>query len=83
MRNPLLIAAAAALLAFVISGCAERSQTVAYVHGKYQGKTDSQPWNSQPPSYVRGGWVRGDEASWVQHMRTRNQNQDEYELMDR
>lgn len=83
MRNPLLIAAAAAVLAFAISGCGERPQTVAYAHGKYQGKADGRPWNSEPPSYVRGGWVRGDQASWIRHMRTRGENQDEYQLMRR
>ena len=36
MQKPLLIASAVAALPFVISGCAERPQTVAYVHGKYQ-----------------------------------------------
>ena len=83
MKSPFLIAAAVLLIGGAVSGCGEQPQTVAYAHGKYDGKADGQPWNSQPPSYVRGGWVRGDEASWVQHMRTRNQNQDEDELMDR
>lgn len=71
------------LLLAALAGCAERPQVAHYKDGRYDGKADGQPWNSQPPSYVRGEWVRGDQASWVRHMRTRGENQDENELMDR
>ena len=68
------------LLASLVSGCGERSQVVVYESGKYQGKTDTKPWENSPGAalYTTSKWTGGDQASWETALRTRNQSQNEY-----
>ena len=68
------------LLASLVSGCGERSQVVVYESGKYQGKTDTKPWENSPGAalYTTSKWTSGDQASWETPLRTRNQSQNEY-----
>ena len=75
-----LVAVVVVLLAGLASGCGERSQVVVYTSGKYQGKTDTKPWENSPGAalYTTSKWTTGDKGSWETALRTRNQNQNEY-----
>jgi hypothetical protein len=80
MKAPKLVAAAAGLLlALGLGGC-EREQVIVYKQGKYQGKPDAQPWQSDPSQslYTSSKWTQGDKTSWEAALRTRNQSQNEY-----
>lgn len=77
MSRFLAFAVAAVLGVMTVAGCGEREQTAAYKDGKYRGKPDGRPWDSQPPAYVAGGWAKGDEYSWEKQMRARNDSQNE------
>jgi hypothetical protein len=48
--------------------------------GKYQGKADTQPWDSAPPAMapVNGSWTKGDRVSWENQIKTRTNGQNEY-----
>jgi len=76
----LFIAGAALALAVGLSACGEREQVIVYKQGKYQGKPDGQPWQSDPSSslYTSSKWTQGDKTSWEAAIRTRNQSQNEY-----
>ena len=76
----LLVAGVVVLCASLVAGCGERSQVVVYKSGKYQGKTDSNPWDSVPGAslYTTSKWTGGDKGSWETALRTRNQSQNEY-----
>jgi len=75
-----LVAGVVVLLASLASGCGERSQVVVYKSGKYQGKTDTKPWENEPGAapYTTSKWTGGDQTSWETALRTRNQSQNEY-----
>ena len=75
-----LVAGVVVLLASLVSGCGERSQVVVYKSGRYQGKTDTKPWENEPGAapYATSKWTPGDKGSWETALRTRNQNQNEY-----
>ena len=78
MKTTLIVAAALAV--GLVSGCGERSQVVVYKSGKYQGKTDTKPWENSPGAapYTTSRWTSGDQVSWETALRTRSQNQNEY-----
>jgi hypothetical protein len=81
MRTPgKVLGGVVVLLASLFSGCGERSQVVAYKSGKYQGKTDSKPWENEPGAapYTTSKWTTGDKGSWETALRTRTQRQNEY-----
>ncbi|MEY4730738.1 MAG: hypothetical protein RL020_1896 [Pseudomonadota bacterium] len=63
------IIALAALSALFLAAC-ERAQVTTYQQGKYQGKTDAQPWDNAK-------YAKNKEA-WENDMKARNQNQNEY-----
>lgn len=67
----------AVMSATAVSGCSEREQTASYKDGKYRGKPDGRPWDSQPPGHVAGEWIKGDQYSWEKQMRARNDAQNE------
>lgn len=68
--NKLLPAVLAALVgAAALAGCGERPLTV-YKQGTYQGKKDSQPWDSER--------FKGDKAAWERAVKDRNMAQNEY-----
>ena len=76
----LIVAATALLLAAGLAACGERQQVVVYKQGKYQGKPDSKPWDSDPSAslYTSSKWTQGDQASWEAAVRARNLAQNEY-----
>lgn len=71
MNAPRLMSmlAAAALLTG-LSACSEAPQVSTYEQGEYQGKADSQPWDS--PVF------KGDKAAWESAMKNRARGQHEY-----
>ena len=77
MRKLLLILAASGL---ALAGCGEDQQVVVYKQGKYQGKPDSPPWNSESPiAELRGGkWTKGDRNSWEDSIKQRQLAQHEH-----
>jgi len=77
MRAFIVVAAALALVA--LSACGEREQVIVYKQGKYQGKPDSKPWDSDPAAslYTTSKWTKGDQASWENAIKTRNSYQNE------
>jgi hypothetical protein len=78
MRKVLLVIALSGL-AVVAVGCGEHDQVVVYKQGKYQGKPDGLPWNSDSPiAELRGGkWTKGDRASWEDQIKQRQLAQHE------
>ena len=75
----LLLAGAAVAVALGLGACGEREQVIVYKQGKYQGKPDAQPWQSDPASslYTTSTWTKGDQQSWETAIRTRNLYQSE------
>jgi hypothetical protein len=80
MIAKLIVAGAALAVAVGLSACGEREQVVVYKQGKYQGKPDAQPWQSDPSQslYTTSKWTQGDKTSWEAALRLRNQNQNDY-----
>jgi hypothetical protein len=80
MRTQIIVAAAALALAAGLAACGEREQVIVYKQGKYQGKPDAQPWQSDPSAslYTSSKWTAGDKTSWEAALRARNQSQNEY-----
>jgi hypothetical protein len=64
-----LVAASAALLMLGLAAC-EKSQIVNYKQGKYQGKTDTKPWDNEQ--------FKGDQAAWEKAMKQRQLSQNDY-----
>jgi hypothetical protein len=76
----LLLAIAVLGLTVGLASCGEPEQVVVYKQGKYQGKPDGLPWNSEPPvAELRGGrWTKGDRASWEDQIKQRQLAQHEH-----
>jgi len=65
----------AAMLSFVVAGCAEREQTASGI------KSDAAPFSgtSKQPPFMAAGWKQGDRNSWEQELKTRTvQGQNDY-----
>ncbi|HKW37931.1 MAG TPA: hypothetical protein VJO54_08995 [Burkholderiales bacterium] len=75
----LLLAAAAVAVALGLGACGEREQVIVYKQGKYQGKPDGRPWDTDPAAslYTSSKWTKGDQASWEAAIKTRNLYQSE------
>lgn len=78
--KPLVGAAVGAIL---LCGCGESpeqiGQATTYKQGKYQGKTDSRPYEVGPSSYSQDkSWQPGDKVAWEKAIKTRQQAQNEY-----
>jgi hypothetical protein len=75
----LLLAGAVVVVALGLGACGEREQVIVYKQGKYQGKPDAQPWQSDPSAslYTTSKWTQGDQASWETAIKTRNMYQSE------
>jgi ABC-type glycerol-3-phosphate transport system substrate-binding protein len=74
-----VLALAALIAATGLAACGEREQVIVYKQGKYQGKPDSKPWDSDPAAslYTTSKWTKGDQASWENAIKTRNSYQNE------
>jgi ABC-type glycerol-3-phosphate transport system substrate-binding protein len=74
-----VLAMAALVAAAGLAACGEREQVIVYKQGKYQGKPDSKPWDSDPAAslYTTSKWTKGDQASWENAIKTRNSYQNE------
>jgi uncharacterized lipoprotein len=64
------VIALAAVLGLVLAACGEQPQVVRYEQGKYQGNSDTRPWE--------GPVFNGDKGAWEQAMRARVRGQNEY-----
>jgi len=73
------VVAAMLVAATGLAACGEREQVIVYKQGKYQGKPDSKPWDSDPAAslYTTSKWTKGDQASWETALKTRNLYQNE------
>lgn len=61
--------------AMALAGCGEKPQTISASHKK----SDAQAWQGAPNDpYVVKGWTAGDQTSWHNQIRERNQYQNEY-----
>jgi hypothetical protein len=76
----LVLAGAAVLFVAGLAACGERDQVTVYKQGKYQGKPDTKPWESDPGAslYTSSKWSKGDKTSWEAAVKTRNLAQNEY-----
>ena len=70
MTRTIVAAAVGAAFALLLAGCGERPQVIEYKQGKYQGKPDSEPYDSAQ--------FKGNKTEWERVIKTRNQNQNEY-----
>lgn len=73
----------AGLGVFALSGCGESpervGQATTYKQGKYQGKTDTRPYEAGPSAYSQDkSWQAGDKDAWEKSIKTRQQAQNEY-----
>ena len=71
MSRRIALLAVGVAVAFGLAACGERPQVIEYKQGAYQGKAD------QPPS--AGAPWNGNKAEWDAAIRTRSQNQNEYQ----
>jgi hypothetical protein len=75
-----MLAVAALVVTAGLAGCGEKEQVIVYQQGKYQGKSDTKPWENEPGAsiYTTSKWTKGDKNSWETALKSRNQNQNEY-----
>lgn len=67
--------AAAVVAVLGLAACGDQPQTAKQSYKQ----ADSKPWDGAEPAYTSKGWTVGDRASWESQMRTRNQQQNEYQ----
>jgi hypothetical protein len=78
MRKLPSLAAVALALAFGLAACGEGDQVVVYEQGKYEGKPDARPWDSEPLAIAGSGkWTKGDRESWEAQIKARQLGQHE------
>jgi hypothetical protein len=77
MRKVLVVVAAFGVAAG-LSACGEADQVVVYKQGKYQGKPDGLPWDSEPLAYESAKWTKGDKVSWETQIKNRQLGQHEH-----
>ncbi|GAB4177389.1 MAG: hypothetical protein OHK0026_15700 [Rhodocyclaceae bacterium] len=69
MKRPIVLISGA-VVALGLVACGERPQVTVYAQGKYQGKTDTAPYDNAA--------FGKDKAKWEAAVRARGQGQDEY-----
>jgi hypothetical protein len=78
-RSAALAAALCGVLALGGCGDSELGQATTYEQGKYKGKRDTRPFESEPTAFSNGSnWNKGDKTSWEAAIKKRQQNQNEY-----
>jgi hypothetical protein len=70
-------AAFTVLTAIVLAACGQKSEAPETAR-----KADASPVTGANAAYSSAGWKVGDATSWEQHMRTRTQQQNEYNRME-
>jgi hypothetical protein len=75
----LLMTIACAVAASGLAACGDKD-VVVYKQGQYQGKPDTPPWDNTPPQNNPQvvEWQKGNQNSWEQSIKARNQAQNEY-----
>jgi hypothetical protein len=76
----IVVALAALSLTAGLAGCGETEQVIVYKQGKYQGKSDTKPWDNDRSAslYTTSTWTKGDKSSWETALRSRSQGQNEH-----
>ena len=69
-KSTAILSVVVAALAFALSGCGEKPTATVYKQGKYQGKTDNQPWDNDR--------YKTDKVAWEKAIKARNNGQNEY-----
>jgi len=72
--------ALASIVALGFAGCGDAPQELAQKERRYQGKPDSNPWDTDPSAllHTTSKWTKGDKTSWETALKTRALNQNEY-----
>ena len=70
MTRTIVAVAVGAAFSVLLAGCGERPQVIEYKQGKYQGRPDTEPYDSAQ--------FKGNKTEWERAIKTRNQNQNEY-----
>ena len=70
MTRTIVAVAVVAAFSVLLAGCGERPQVIEYKQGKYQGRPDTEPYDSAQ--------FKGNKTEWERAIKTRNQNQNEY-----
>ncbi|MGH8682290.1 MAG: hypothetical protein ACREVP_12405 [Burkholderiales bacterium] len=80
MRARIVIVALASIAALGLAGCGDQPQELAQKDRSYQGKPDSNPWDTDSSTvlHTTSKWTKGDRASWDAAISTRALNQNEY-----
>jgi hypothetical protein len=76
----LVVVAYASIAVLGLAGCTDQPQELVQTERHYQGKPDSNPWDSDPSAslYTSSKWTKGDRASWDNAINARALNQNEY-----
>ncbi len=79
-RTLVSLALASAVAALGLAGCGDAPQELAQKERRYQGKPDSNPWDSDPSAslHTTSKWTKGDKTSWETALKARALNQNEY-----
>ncbi len=73
MKGAVVILSTAAVALVSLGGCGEKPQAAS------TRKSDMQAWQGTAnTARANTGWTSGDRESWVLHMQSRAQNQNEY-----
>ena len=80
MISARIIVIAVAAVTAGLAGCGETEQVIVYQQGKYQGKSDTRPWENEPGAgpTATSKWTKGDKGSWETALKSRSRAQNEY-----
>jgi major membrane immunogen (membrane-anchored lipoprotein) len=71
--------ALAIVLGAALVGCSKQEQAAeTNKNGKYAGKPDTRPWESEKTAFTDAKLNKGDKAAWETAIKARNQAQNEY-----
>jgi hypothetical protein len=60
-------------------GCSKPEQAAeTNKNGKYAGKPDTRPWESEKTAFTDAKLAKGDKTAWESAIKARNQSQNEY-----
>jgi hypothetical protein len=75
----LVVVATSSLLCIGLAACS-KNEGVAEVNkgGKYAGKPDTRPWESEKTAFTDTKLTKGDKAAWESALKARAQAQNEF-----